>query len=84
MNSFIHAHSFVSPWCPLHRRLGGPQSQSGHSGEEKNYQPLPGLKLPIIHPSTILLSYPGSAIVQDYKTCGYVDKWLHSEHLHHQ
>jgi hypothetical protein len=29
----------------LGRRLGGPQSQSGHSGEEKNSQPLPGLKL---------------------------------------
>jgi hypothetical protein len=32
-----------SPWYPLDRRLGGPQSQSGHGGEEKNSQPLPGL-----------------------------------------
>jgi hypothetical protein len=24
-----------SPWYPLHRRLGGPQSQSGHSGRKK-------------------------------------------------
>jgi hypothetical protein len=31
-----------SPLYPLDRRLGGPQSWSGHSGEEKNSQPLPG------------------------------------------
>jgi hypothetical protein len=31
---------------PLDRRLSGPQSLSGHSGEEKNFQPLPGLKPP--------------------------------------
>jgi hypothetical protein len=37
-----------SPWYPLDRRLGGTQSQSGHSSEEKNFQPLPGFKLPII------------------------------------
>jgi hypothetical protein len=29
-----------SPWCPLDRRLGGPQSWSGHGDEEKNSQPL--------------------------------------------
>jgi hypothetical protein len=29
---------------------GGPQSQSGRSGEEKNSQPLPGLEHPIIQP----------------------------------
>jgi hypothetical protein len=30
----------------LDRRLGGPQSWSGHNGgEEKNSQPLPGLEL---------------------------------------
>jgi hypothetical protein len=28
----------------LDRRLGGPQSQSGRGGEEKNSQPLPGLE----------------------------------------
>jgi len=32
------------PWCPLARRLGRPQSQSGRSGEEKNSQPLPGIE----------------------------------------
>jgi hypothetical protein len=28
----------------LDRRLGGPQSHSGRGGEEKNFQPLPGLE----------------------------------------
>jgi hypothetical protein len=28
-----------TPWYPLDRRLGGPQSYSGHNGEEKNSQP---------------------------------------------
>jgi hypothetical protein len=28
-----------SPWYTLDRRLGGPQSRSGHGGEEKNSQP---------------------------------------------
>jgi hypothetical protein len=27
------------PRCPLHRRLGGPQSRSGSSGEKKNLAP---------------------------------------------
>jgi hypothetical protein len=37
-----------SPWYPLDRRLGGPQSRPGRGGEEKNSQPLPGLGPPII------------------------------------
>jgi hypothetical protein len=37
-----------SPWYPLDRKLGGPQSRSEPGGEEKNSQPLPGLKPPII------------------------------------
>jgi hypothetical protein len=36
-----------SPWYPLDRRLGGPQSWPG---EERNSQPLPGLEPPIIQP----------------------------------
>jgi len=32
-------------------RLGGPQSQSGHSDEVKNSQPLMELKPPIIWPT---------------------------------
>jgi len=39
-----------SPWYPLNRRLGGPQSQCGCDGEERNSQPLPGHELPIIQP----------------------------------
>jgi hypothetical protein len=34
----------------LDRRLGGLQSRSGHSGEEKYSEPLPGLEPPIIQP----------------------------------
>jgi len=34
----------------LYRRLGGPQSWSGCSGEEKNSKPLIGLGTPIIQP----------------------------------
>jgi hypothetical protein len=30
-----------SPFYPLDRRLGGPQSRSEHDGEKKNCQPLP-------------------------------------------
>jgi len=26
-----------SPWYPLDRRLGGPQSRSGRDGDEKNF-----------------------------------------------
>jgi hypothetical protein len=29
-----------SSWYPLDRRLGGPQSRSGHGGKDKNSQPL--------------------------------------------
>jgi hypothetical protein len=35
------------PQHPLDRRLIGPQSQSGHGGEEKISQPLPGFEPPI-------------------------------------
>jgi hypothetical protein len=49
-----------SPCFPLDRRLCGPQSRSGHSGEEKNSQALPGLEPLIIqiHFNVILLSMP--------------------------
>jgi hypothetical protein len=39
-----------SPWYPLDRRLFGTQSWSRRGGEEKNSQPLPGLKPPIFQP----------------------------------
>jgi hypothetical protein len=45
-----------SPWYPLDRRLGGPQSRTGCGGEEKNSQPPPG---DVLH----LLSYYPISIV---------------------
>jgi hypothetical protein len=39
-----------SPWYPLNRRLGEPQSRSGRGGEEKNSRPLQGLEPRIIQP----------------------------------
>jgi hypothetical protein len=33
-----------SPWYPLDRRLGGPQSRSGRGGKEKNSQSPPGIE----------------------------------------
>jgi hypothetical protein len=39
-----------TPWYTLDRRLSGPHSQSGHSGEEKNFQLLPELEPLIIQP----------------------------------
>jgi hypothetical protein len=39
-----------SPLYPFERRLGGPQSWSGHGGEEKNSRLLPGLEPLIIQP----------------------------------
>jgi len=37
-----------SPCYTLVRRLDGPQSRSGHCGEENNSQPMPGLEHSII------------------------------------
>jgi len=34
------------PWYPLYRRLGGPQSLSGHGDEGKNSQPLSAVEPP--------------------------------------
>jgi hypothetical protein len=39
-----------SPWYPLSRRLGESQNRSGRGVEEKNSQPLQGLKPPIVQP----------------------------------
>jgi hypothetical protein len=38
-----------SPWYPLDTRVGGPHSQSGRGGAEKNSHFLPVLEPPIIH-----------------------------------
>jgi hypothetical protein len=52
------------PCYPMHRRLGGLQSRSRLSGEEKNSLPLPALKALIIQ--TVAQRYPGS--LEDYRT----------------
>jgi len=50
-----------SPWYPLDRRLGGPQSRSEHSdGEENNSQPGINPNRPHRSPALYRLSYPGS------------------------
>jgi hypothetical protein len=54
MNDQLHALVTLSPgkepWYLLDRRLGGPQSRPWHGGEEKNSQPLLGLRPLIIQP----------------------------------
>jgi hypothetical protein len=54
VSSQLHAPTSLTPGkeplVPLDRRLVGPQSRSGRSGEEKNSQPLPGIEPPIIQP----------------------------------
>jgi hypothetical protein len=53
MSSQLHASAALpqgkNPWYPLSRKLGGPQSRSGH-GSEKYSQLLPGPEHPIIEP----------------------------------
>ena len=48
----IHAALSVRkvPRHPVSKSLGGPHSQSGHFGEEKNLLPLPGIQSQIIQP----------------------------------
>jgi hypothetical protein len=52
----LHAPAALPPGkssCyPLDGRLVGPHSRSGHDGEEKKCQPLPGFEPPIIQPVT--------------------------------
>jgi hypothetical protein len=43
-------HDQASGTHPLGRRLGGPQSWSGHGGEEINFHPLSGQEPLIIQP----------------------------------
>jgi hypothetical protein len=53
---------------PLDRRLDGPQSQSGHGGEEKNSQPLPGLKPSFIQPVTLCYTIALSWLIRIFLT----------------
>jgi hypothetical protein len=65
-----------SPWYPLDRRLGGPQSRSGRGGEEKNSQPRRELnpRTPIVQP--VALRYTDWAIMAHKPPSGAeVNKW---------
>jgi hypothetical protein len=45
--SFTHRPLYSqgkSPWYPLDRKIGGPQSRCGRDGEEKNSQPPPEIE----------------------------------------
>jgi len=55
-----------SPWYPLYRKLGGPQSQCGRRGKRKIPAPA-GSQNPVIQPVTwsrYFLSYPGSTLTK--------------------
>lgn len=46
-------------FTPVNSRLGGPKSQNGHGGEEKNLVPYPGNELPFLdRPDCSLISIP--------------------------
>jgi hypothetical protein len=55
-----------SPWYPLDRRLGGPQSWSVPCGVEINLLPLPGIEPRTSIPSLYWLSYPGFIDLSKY------------------
>jgi hypothetical protein len=71
MVSFTHRLLYPQgkrAWCPLDRRLDGPQRRSGRGGEEKNSQPLPGPEPPD-HPARSPELYHSTipAIIPTYK-----------------
>jgi len=55
-----------SPWYPLDKRLGGPQSRPGSGGEEKYSQSLPELEPPTIQP----VAQPTELSLRFSKPCG--------------
>jgi hypothetical protein len=54
-----------SPWYPPHRRLGGPQNQSGHSKKREKSLNLPGIELQLcrLWPIIKLLELPWATTV---------------------
>jgi len=44
-SSPVHITPEKEPWCPLNRRVSGPQTQSRRFGEEENNLPLGGFEL---------------------------------------
>jgi hypothetical protein len=68
-----------SPWYPFDKRLGEPQSQIGHNGEEKKIPVLAWNQTPVIQlvvQSLYLLSYPGSQYYMYYTILCY-STWFH-------
>jgi hypothetical protein len=56
------------PRYPLYRRLGGPQSRSGHRGSRKNPLPLPGIEprspgRPVRSQTIYWLNYSGTCLL---------------------
>jgi hypothetical protein len=70
-------HQRKRPWYPLDRRLGGPQSQSGHGGEEKNSQPLPGLG----HTTRSPVLYHWAIPAPSYVLKTWRNSWRNSFHV---
>jgi hypothetical protein len=72
--SFTHRPLYPqgkSPWYPLDRRLGRPQSRSGRGGEDKNSQTSPGIEpwnhdRPARSPALYRPSYHGSTVKTNY------------------
>jgi hypothetical protein len=62
-----------SPRYPQDRRLGGPQSRSGHGGEENNSQLLPGLEHPIIQPIAQRYTAELSRLLDMEGSCEYTE-----------
>jgi len=60
------------PWCPRNRRLGGPQSQFGCHGVEKNLLPLPGIE-------PLFLSCPTRSVVPSYCTFYFITEIIQKE-----
>jgi hypothetical protein len=66
------------PRYPMYRRLGGPQSRSGHRGSRKNLLPPPGIEprspgRPARSQTLYWLSYPGSTLTF---ICYYYNKMI--------
>jgi hypothetical protein len=75
-----------SPWYPLDRRLGGPQSRSGRGGEERNSQPPPGIEPynpdhPAHSPALYRLSYHGSVVTNNVSDFLSINLYNRSHHL---
>jgi hypothetical protein len=62
----------------MDRRLSAPQSLSGRGGEEKNSQPLPGLKPPIIQPIAQCYTTELSLLLRLKHTLFYLGLFLSS------